>query len=78
MSEKNKQPPPEEQVEEPKRILLYSKALWKGVVPVFQCAKCDFSDESEDNMKLHILLHFPPEQRDTILDTLVYLEQRKG
>jgi hypothetical protein len=73
MSEKNNNPPPVKEEEQPKRVLLYTKKLWKGVVYVFECSQCRFSDESEDNMKLHVLTHFPPEKRDTILDKLVYI-----
>jgi hypothetical protein len=63
--------PPPDKLE---KVLLYSQFLWKGVVPVFQCGQCEFSCEVEDDIKLHVLSHFPPEQQDTVLERLVYMK----
>lgn len=61
------------------KVKLYEEKMWKGVVPLFACSKCAYTDVNEDNMKLHVAGHFPPEQGSQILDMLVELpSEEKG
>jgi hypothetical protein len=51
--------------------VLYHKKLWKGVRDVYRCDKCPHCEEDEDAMKLHVLKHFPKEEREKQLDKLM-------
>jgi len=49
---------------------LYKDYLWKGVKTVYLCEKCSYNNESEDDMKLHVLTHYPEKDREKILNQL--------
>ena len=49
---------------------LYRSMLWKGVKEVYQCARCSACEDIEDDMKLHVLTHYPEEDRAVLLDKL--------
>jgi len=51
--------------------VLYHKKKWKGVREVYKCAKCEHCEEDEDEMKLHVLKHFPKKEREKQLDILM-------
>lgn len=51
--------------------VLYHKINWKGVRDVYRCAECNHCEEDEDTMKLHVLKHFPKEEREKQLDKLM-------
>lgn len=72
MSDKPKDTPPAK--EEAKEVPLYSVHMWKGVLQVCQCQKCEFSCEAEDDMKLHVLTHFEPQYQATVLEKLVTMK----
>lgn len=50
--------------------VLYHKKKWKGVRDIYRCAECSHCEEDEDTMKLHVLKHFPKEEREKQLDKL--------
>ena len=50
--------------------VLYHKTKWKGVRDVYRCASCSHCEDDEDTMKLHVLKHFPKEEREKQLDKL--------
>ena len=47
------------------------KRLWAGVKTVYVCRSCGRQEDDEDDMILHILSHFPENEREKILDILV-------
>ena len=49
---------------------LYKDYLWKGVKTVFLCEQCPHNEDREDDMKLHVLTHYPEEDRAVLLDKL--------
>ena len=48
----------------------YTTAIWKGVKPVFQCTLCDTQLSNEDEIKLHVIEHYPEKDKNKILDEL--------
>ena len=49
----------------------YTNLLWAGIKTVYACAKCGRQEDSEDEMRLHVLTHYPESQHNQILDQLV-------
>jgi len=49
---------------------LYKDYLWKGVKIIYLCEKCPYNNESEDDMKLHVITHYPEKDREKILNQL--------
>ena len=49
----------------------YEMRMWSGVIPVFVCSKCGRQMDSEDDMMLHIVGHYPKEEREIVLNRLV-------
>ena len=50
--------------------VLYHKKKWKGVRDVYMCVKCEHCEDIEDDMKLHVITHFPKKEREKQLDIL--------
>jgi len=50
---------------------LYDKKRWKGVRDVYMCVECEHCEDLEDDMKLHVLKHFPKEEREKQLDLMM-------
>lgn len=49
----------------------YEAVEWKSGIYVQRCKICQLDLNEEDDMILHILNHFPKDQHQSILDTLV-------
>jgi len=47
------------------------KRQWAGIRQIYVCRSCGRQEDSEDDMILHILTHFPVDERESILNTLV-------
>lgn len=52
-------------------IVYYTEWLWAGIKTVYACALCDRQEDSEDDMCLHVLKHYPESEHNQILDNLV-------
>ena len=63
---------PEVTKHEVKRIELFQVRRWNGLatMEVYVCSKCGRQIDNIDDMKLHVLGHFPENQRDKLLDAL--------
>jgi len=62
--------------ETPVRKPLYTRSSWKNVLEVYTCGVCGLSiTASEDDMKLHVVDHFPESQREDILSKLIALSE---
>jgi len=68
---KTKKKSPKKTFKKPIKKPLYSLKSWKGVREVYKCAKCEHCEEDEDEMKLHVLKHFPKKEREKQLDILM-------
>lgn len=70
MAKKKAQAPTEN--EEPKASEVYfTTEKWKGVRDVFKCARCETFRDTRDAMIEHVLLHFPANEQESILEQLV-------
>lgn len=70
MPKKKTQAPTEK--EEPKANEVYfTTEKWKGVRDVFRCARCGTFRDERDAMIEHVLLHFPANKQESILEQLV-------
>lgn len=49
----------------------YEIRMWAGKIPVYVCAHCGRQIDSEDDMKLHVLKHYPSEEHEAVLDRLI-------
>ena len=49
----------------------YTKEAWRGTKEVCKCSKCGAFRDGVDEMIEHVLLHYPLEQRDQMLDKLI-------
>lgn len=49
----------------------YTRLLWKGIVPVYQCGSCTRQEDDVDVMILHVVDHVVPEKREALLDKLI-------
>lgn len=49
----------------------YTKVLWAGIKTVYACAQCNRQEDSEDDMRLHVLTHYPESEHENILNELV-------
>ena len=49
----------------------YEMRMWSGKIPIYVCLKCSVQMDSEDDMKLHVLEHYPLQERNDKLDELV-------
>lgn len=49
----------------------YSTAQWRGTLNVYICNICMHCSMHEDDMKIHVVSHYPEAQRAGILDKLV-------
>jgi hypothetical protein len=49
----------------------YHEALWKGIIAVWVCDECGHSENTEDDMIMHVLKHVPVEERQTLLEKLM-------
>ena len=56
---------------------LYTTVLWAGRIPVYKCkvGECKANKDSEDEMILHCLQHFPEESREALLEVLLKNKQ---
>lgn len=50
--------------------VLYTKETWKGVRDVYMCVECNHCEDLEDDMKLHVITHFPKKEQQKQLDLL--------
>jgi hypothetical protein len=48
----------------------YESIIWKDVIPTFKCLFCGSCEPIEDNIKLHVLKHFPENKREDLLNKL--------
>lgn len=48
----------------------YEPRSWKDVLIVYHCNHCGTDMTSEDNMKLHIVKHYPEAEQNSVLDKL--------
>ena len=58
-----------QQVKQPEK--LYRVSQWRGVKEVFQCKQCGTFRDTKDMVIEHILLHFPLDQQEEILEKLI-------
>lgn len=58
---------------EVKQTEYYHTAMWKNIIPVFMCnvPECRHCEESEDEMKLHVLKHVPQSEREELFNKLM-------
>ena len=56
-------------IEKPKP--LYEKRMWHGLIPVYVCLQCETSNNNLDDLKTHILGHYPDAQKEAILERLI-------
>jgi len=49
----------------------YTSLLWAGIKTVYACAICGRQEDSEDDMRLHVLTHYPDSEHENILNELV-------
>lgn len=56
------------------KTVLWTETLWAGVKPVLKCEVCGEFRDSEDEIILHVVSHYPEDQRNQILDQLVKKE----
>ena len=47
------------------------KRLWAGVKTVYVCRSCGRQEDDEDDMILHILSHFPENEKESLLNILI-------
>ncbi len=52
-------------------IVYYTERLWAGIKTVYACAQCDRQEDIEDDMRLHVLKHYPESEHENILNDLV-------
>lgn len=45
--------------------------LWAGVKTVYVCRSCGRQEDDEDDMILHILSHFPEDEKESLLNILI-------
>ena len=62
---------PEVIVSKQPQVEHYTNVLWAGIKTVYACALCDRQEDSEDDMRLHVLKHYPESQHNQILNELV-------
>jgi len=60
----------ETQGEKPE-VNAYEMKHWGGTIYIAVCSFCGKQADSEDDMILHVLNHYPGKDRDKILDKLV-------
>ena len=70
----DKKPPPKKvktvrKIEKPRP--LYEKRKWHGIIPVYVCLQCETSNNDLDDLKTHILSHYPRAQREAVLEKLI-------
>ena len=49
----------------------YSVRLWAGKIPVYVCNRCKVQMDSEDQIILHVVKHYPKNQQNDVFDFLV-------
>lgn len=49
----------------------YAVRMWAGKIPVYVCKKCGRQMDDQDRMILHVIGHYPQDQREQLLDELV-------
>jgi hypothetical protein len=69
----NEKQPRKAVVESLKAEKPYSVRMWAGKIPVYVCnAKgCGLQRDDEERMILHVLEHYPQEEREKLFDQLV-------
>lgn len=53
-----------------KKVVYFTREMWKGVKEVLKCACGEFRD-TRDEMIEHVLLHFPKSEQESILEKLL-------
>ena len=53
------------------KVVYFTTASWKGVKDVFRCARCGTYRDTRDAMIEHVLLHYPANQQEDILEKLM-------
>lgn len=51
--------------------VLYKRVIWKHVKEVFQCVACDACRDEVDDIILHVILHYPKAEQETIFNQLI-------
>lgn len=54
-----------------KKVVYFTREMWKGVKEVLKCAKCGEFRDTRDEMIEHVLLHFPKSEQESILEKLL-------
>lgn len=49
----------------------FTRAMWKNTLEVFKCVRCSEFRNTKDEMIDHILLHYPREEQERVLEELV-------
>lgn len=49
----------------------YSVRLWAGKIPVYVCNRCKIQRDSEEQMIMHAVKHYPKNQQNDVFDYLV-------
>lgn len=54
--------------------VLFERHSWRNVKTVFKCVKCGTFRDDRDAIIEHILLHYPAEKREAMLEALLKQE----
>lgn len=49
----------------------YEVRMWADKIPVYCCTKCGRQMDSKDRMILHVVGHYPEDEREEKLDSLL-------
>ena len=55
----------------------WSTPLWDGIKPVHKCFKCGTFRDDTDAMIEHVLLHYPLDEQEVLLDKLLAYAKSK-
>jgi hypothetical protein len=49
----------------------FSRVLWKETLEVFKCETCGDNRNDIDEIRLHVLTHYPEDEREAMLEVLL-------